>query len=78
MGRKIGVCPKCKQEKNLTRHHVYPKVHFFIDEIEYICRDCHDDLEYFIIMLEGLTVKGKRRKLKASLYPMIYQIFINK
>jgi len=50
---KNGECPKCKEEKPLTNHHVYPKRHYpgqFTNEkfLLRICRPCHDDLEKMI------------------------------
>jgi len=74
---KEGKCPKCKIERKLTKHHIYPRTHFRINEAEYICRTCHDELEYFIVLVEGRNSNGLRNKLKASVYPLIYQIFIN-
>lgn len=41
-----GICPKCKELKSLTRHHVYFKAHFGGGKrnqvFEYLCRKCHD------------------------------------
>jgi len=50
---KNGECPKCKEEKPLTVHHIYPKRHYpgqFTSEkfLLRICRPCHDDLENLI------------------------------
>lgn len=41
-------CPKCKEIKMGTRHHVFPKRFFEDPAILYLCRDCHDDIERLI------------------------------
>lgn len=53
MARKIphSICPRCKSEKPLTRHHVLPKRHYKSHKhspIQILCRDCHDNLERLI------------------------------
>lgn len=43
-------CPKCRQWRYATKHHIYP-MRWFTDrrnETIKLCRDCHDDLEDFI------------------------------
>lgn len=48
MARPIQPCPKCKKEKPLTRHHVFPvRVYGRKDNEEYfyLCRECHTKLE---------------------------------
>lgn len=81
MARKVGNCPKCNEEKNLTRHHIFPRTHFkgnqtLLAEIILICRECHDDLEYEISMQEGRNRKGKRNRLRVIDYVIILQNFI--
>lgn len=77
MAKKEGVCPKCREHKKLTRHHVYPKTHYGPQgETELICRDCHDDLEYLIQETEGRNRKGRRIKLERAAYLLIFQQFI--
>jgi len=42
------VCPKCKQYKPMTRHHIYPKCFYGKeknDTVFLLCRDCHTELE---------------------------------
>ena len=50
--QKKGVCPKCNEEKILTKHHVFPKRWFgrgrHNQEYLWICRECHDELELLI------------------------------
>lgn len=72
-------CPKCKEvRKSLTKHHLLPCCHFGRNgPIAYICRTCHDDLEYFLQRIEGRTKKGKRNKLPKCSYFTIYEIFIS-
>ena len=46
----VKECPKCKIEKRMTRHHVFPRRHFGNSrEIFLLCRDCHDKLEHYCI-----------------------------
>jgi len=41
-----GMCPKCHRRKDLTIHHCIPKrLKTGIEEIVYLCRDCHDWVE---------------------------------
>ena len=44
----VGVCPKCKKDRHLTRHHVKPKRYFKRSGTIKICRRCHDELESLI------------------------------
>jgi len=39
------VCPKCKQLRYMTRHHVKDSKGRKTGEIEIMCRDCHDEVE---------------------------------
>jgi len=41
-------CPKCKQRKILTKHHIYPKKHFKKSDTFKLCRECHDELHKII------------------------------
>ena len=41
-------CPKCREYKKMTRHHVYPRRHFGKrnnNVIFHLCRECHVELE---------------------------------
>ena len=44
------LCPKCKEIRIGTRHHVFPRRHFDDPTILYLCRDCHDIIERMIPM----------------------------
>lgn len=48
----FGKCPKCRQNKHLTKHHVFPRRHFGRGNknktVVRICRECHDELEELI------------------------------
>lgn len=46
---KHGICPKCKEDKPLTRHHVFPKRFYKKSRKTLdVCRDCHSELEFYI------------------------------
>jgi len=74
-----GDCPKCGGHKKLTKHHVLPRCHYKqgSGKIEYVCRECHDELEIFIMAIEGKNNKGKRNKLTPWEYEVIYFQFIH-
>lgn len=77
MRRPIAKCPKCKEVKKLTSHHLLPKTHFKgKGERRLICRECHDKLEFEILKEEGKNKKGKRRKLDPIVYFSIWNSFI--
>ena len=62
-------CPKCKVEKMLTRHHVYPVRHFGRKdnkEVFLLCRKCHDALEKLIPF----------ERMVRDFYPVIIQSFL--
>lgn len=69
-GPRMGVCPKCKVDKVLSRHHVYPK-RFFGGKgpLKLICRSCHDRLELYIPHNEIMP---------ADFYPMVFDWFCTK
>lgn len=74
---KNGTCPKCNEVRPLTKHHVLPKTHFgHTKEIELICRECHDDLEYFIQVTEGRNRRGRRIKLCRTMYRLLWLQFL--
>ena len=68
-----GKCPKCGDEKSLSRHHILPKRWFKCNEICLICRSCHNDLEFVIMTQETINSKTPV-KLKKHRY---YEILIN-
>jgi hypothetical protein len=66
---KYGICPKCKCECRLNKHHIKP-VRFWgkgrhNNSILYICRNCHDLLEAMI----------PYEKQKVSFYYQILKVF---
>lgn len=47
----IGLCPKCLDVDELTKHHILPKRHFPVSPespLLWLCRGCHDQLEQAI------------------------------
>jgi len=72
-----GTCPKCNEVRPLTKHHVLPKTHYgHTREIEYICRACHDELEYYIVSVEGRNRRGRRIKLCREVYRLLWSQFL--
>ena len=70
------VCPKCKEKRKMTTHHILPKCHFGkTKETGELCRDCHDDLEYVLLLFEGKH-KGKRRKMLPHYYRELWTLFV--
>jgi transcription elongation factor Elf1 len=71
MARHKGVCPKCNEERPLTKHHVYPKRWFGRgkenQQYLWICRECHDELELLI----------PYKKKKRNFYVDIVDFFFN-
>ena len=70
---RFGLCPRCLELKQLTRHHIYPKRWFKKDHeqpICYLCRDCHNDIEYI------LWCREKGKKLKKHVYLNILISFL--
>ena len=62
MAQPQGLCSKCLQTGNLTRHHIYPQRFFDdCDEVVYLCRACHDILEFIISKIEE---KNSRKRIK--------------
>lgn len=46
-----GLCPKCKRNAWLTRHHIYPQRYYRKQRhpaILYLCRECHNQIERII------------------------------
>ena len=52
-------CPKCKQNKPLSKHHILPVRHYGQNGGPYveICRECHDQLELLIPFEPKLELK---------------------
>jgi len=68
----IGICPKCGELTNLTRHHIYPTRHYNGQysgdrNILKLCRSCHDDLEKMI----------PYKKQEHGFYRAIIKVFLN-
>ena len=42
------LCPKCKEVKARTRHHILPLRHYRKSPTIDLCRSCHDTLERMI------------------------------
>ena len=62
---KRGFCVKCGTITLLTRHHLYPKRFFGLNESTIlICRDCHDEIE---------TILPRDRKLSKKEYLKIHK-----
>lgn len=65
-----GICPKCKEVKELTNHHIYPK-RFYGNQFSrrklLICRTCHNTLETFI---------PQREKMPDKFYQSIVDLFL--
>jgi uncharacterized protein YlaI len=51
MGRAIIICPKCKEIKQSSRHHIFP-LRFFRSQRKpvslFLCLECHRELEDLI------------------------------
>lgn len=48
MSKQYSLCPKCLEMKSLTKHHIYPKRFFHKSPTFWLCRECHDELEWKI------------------------------
>ena len=51
MSSTYGLCPKYLELKQFTKHHIYPLRYYCKQKTPtycYLCRECHDDLEYII------------------------------
>ena len=62
----FGYCPKCRELKQLTRHHIMPSQWYKREKLKpicHLCRDCHDDIEVIIRDRE----KGKKLTKKVYL-----------
>ena len=69
----LGLCPKCLEITELTKHHILPKRYFKKKNdymVLHICRKCHDILEIII------KKKEKYNELSKEEYIGIAQQFI--
>ncbi len=64
-------CPKCFRLRKMTVHHVFPQRHFGNTEnVIYVCRDCHDEIESILPereLKEGSYLKLHRKWLAGEL-----------
>ena len=66
----VRPCPKCKKEKKMTRHHIFPIRHFGKEgnnKVFLLCRDCHDKLEHYCIPQELMP---------KEFYPAVIPMFL--
>lgn len=55
---KYGICPKCEKEGLLTEHHVWKRsVWGPNDRTVFICRDCHNELESKVRIMENMILR---------------------
>lgn len=69
----LGLCPKCLQIKEITKHHILPKRYFKKKNdymVLHLCRECHNILEMVIKKNE------KNKELSRENYIGIAQQFI--
>ena len=72
-----GICPRCKRNRQMTSHHILPKVHFReTGERADLCRLCHNDFEKILEYVEGKNAKGGRRKLSIWIYRELFDLYI--
>lgn len=72
MSKLVGICPKCLELKELSRHHIFPRRWFKRKEIIFFCRECHNNIEFIISQRE----RGK--VLPEYLYLEIIKSFLQK
>jgi len=73
------LCPRCQKIKVLTKHHIYPKRyggHANQYNTGYVCRECHNKLEYIIMKTEQMYGTKRRYKLEKPRYREIFETFI--
>jgi hypothetical protein len=70
---KYGVCSKCKKETILTEHHIWKRsVWGPNDYTVFLCRDCHDELERKVRIMENMILR-----LFMFCYDALYYDFMN-
>jgi len=52
-----GICPKCRKDKRLTRHHYKPRRFFRRSNTIKLCWNCHRELEILIPQYQKMPVK---------------------
>lgn len=56
--QKEKICPRCRELKLLTDHHIIPsKLKTGINEIYKCCRECHNIIEKEILRLEHILLR---------------------
>ena len=75
MTSKYSICPKCMECRKLTRHHIFPRRFFGkSNNILYICRKCHDEIETIIPRHNKLTKIEYKKLHKQWLTEEFYNI----
>ena len=70
---KYGVCSKCEKETILTEHHIWKRsVWGPNDYTVFLCRDCHDELERKVRIMENMILR-----LFMFCYDALYYDFMN-
>lgn len=71
---KLGTCPKCKRENiPLTEHHIWKRsVWGPNNHTVFLCRDCHDELESKVRIMENMILR-----LFMLCYKALYYDFMN-
>lgn len=72
---KLGTCPRCEKENiPLTEHHIWKRsVWGPNDYTVFLCRDCHDELEAKVRIMENMVLR-----LFMFCYRSLYRDFMNK
>ena len=66
-----SICSSCGSKQKIEKHHVFPKCHFGHRNNNMtipICRECHIELERFILEAEGSTHHSERVRRDKSFY----------
>jgi 5-methylcytosine-specific restriction endonuclease McrA len=72
MSKQYGLCAKCLELKNLTKHHILPRRFFRKQKrppVILLCRRCHDEIELLIPF---------RRKMCKDFYISLIKEFIRR
>lgn len=77
MARVKVPCPKCKEKRAMTKHHILPKTHYGErGEHGYVCKYCHREFESILLKFEGKTRQGKRKKLPMYVYRQLWKFYL--
>jgi len=70
-------CPRCKNLRQKTVHHILPKVHFGErGEHGEVCETCHRLFEKILLLFEGKTRLNKRKKQPIWMYRLLWKVFL--